>query len=63
MLKIDQVVTVRGQPVDFDAAVNLMDDDLREAIHDAFIEGTDQDFIDMYAAGHAAKFGEEFQAS
>ena len=53
-------VTVNGQSVDFDAAVNLMDNDLREEIHTAFVDGTEQDFINMYAAGHKARFGEVF---
>lgn len=53
-------VIVNGVSVDFDAATNLMDSDLREAIHDAFISGTEQDFVNMYAAGHAAKFGNAF---
>ena len=53
-------VTINNQAVDFDGAVALMDDDLREAVHSAFIEGTEQDFADMYAAAHKARFGSVF---
>lgn len=50
--------------VDFDAAVNLMDDDLREYVHNNFIfdgDDSDQDFMDMYVALHYDTFGEVFE--
>ena len=43
---------------DFDAARNLMDDELCEQIHGT-VE-TEQDFIDAYAKAHAHKYGDEF---
>lgn len=45
---------------DFDAAVNLMDDDIREALHSRREWASDQDFFDAYVAAHAEKFGEDF---
>lgn len=56
-------VIVNGQTVDFDGAVQLMDDGIREDIHTIFAlrgGGSDQDFVDMYAGAHEAQFGEVF---
>ena len=48
-----------GVKIDFDAAVSLMDDDIREAIHATGDYDDDpQGFFDAYAAAHAAEFGE-----
>lgn len=46
-----------GTMVDYAAAVNLMDDDLREQLH---AEGydTEQEFFSAYEAAHEAKYGE-----
>lgn len=55
----DRKVTVAGRQVDFDAAVNLMDDELREQLHAQGIE-SEQAFADAYAEAHAEKFGETF---
>ena len=43
---------------DFDAARNLMDDELCEQIHGT-VE-TEQEFVDAYAKAHADKYGDEF---
>lgn len=52
-------VILNNTEVDFDACVNLMDDDIREELH---LEGfeTEQEFLDAYVERHAEKFGEEF---
>lgn len=52
-------VMLDGQEVDFDAAVALMDADLREAIHDEPRVWSSQDFLDAYVQAHAEKFGGE----
>lgn len=55
-------VTLNGKTIDFDAAVNLMDDEIREELHSKLAPCTDQEFMDAYVEAHAAKFeGEEFQ--
>lgn len=55
-------VVINNQTVDFDAAVNLMDDDLREAIHDQMAGNcTKQEFADAYCMAHTNKFGCEFK--
>ncbi len=61
----DNTVIVNGIRVDFDAAVNLMDDDIRERLHLELMDGcSKQDFIDAYEAAHAEKFsGEKFSVA
>ena len=55
-------VMVAGHAVDYDAAVNLMDDEIREEMHTRMAPCTDQEFIDAYVAAHAEKFsGEQFE--
>ena len=47
-----------GVIIDFDTAVNLMDDDTREAIHaTGSYDDNPQGFFDAYAAAHLAKYG------
>lgn len=53
-------VTINGKTVDFAAAVNLMDDEIREELHSAQDWQSDQDFTDAYILAHDARFGEEF---
>lgn len=50
-----------GNDVDFESAANLMDDELREELHQELAPCTKQEFFDAYAKAHADKFdGEEF---
>ena len=53
-------VSVRGQTFDLDAVVNLMDDELRERLHDQEDWPSEQAFVDAYVAAHAEKFGVQF---
>ena len=50
-----------GRTVDYAAAVELMDDDLREQLHREMAPCTNQEFYDAYVKAHAAKYGEKFQ--
>lgn len=60
----DKPVTLNGKSISFDAAVNLMDDQLREELHSTLAQCTDQEFLDAYVKAHAAKFaGEEFRVA
>ena len=54
-------VMLNGEMVDFDAAVNLMDDEIRETVHADIAPCTDQDFMDEYVKRHEAKYGETFE--
>lgn len=44
----------------FDVLVNLMDDDLREMLHDKLAPCTEQEFVDAYCAAHFERYGEDF---
>ena len=51
-----------GRTVDYAAAVELMDDDLREQMHMEMAPCTNQEFYDAYVKAHATKYnGEKFQ--
>ena len=51
-----------GRTVDYAAAVELMDDDLREQLHREMAPCTNQEFYDAYVKAHAEKYnGEKFQ--
>ena len=52
---------LNGEMVDFDAAVNLMDDEIREAVHADLAPCTDQKFMDEYARRHEEKYGQSFE--
>jgi hypothetical protein len=60
-------VIVNGKSVDFDAAVNLMDDELRERLHSTVADYDQgdprsyQNFVNAYCVAHAEKFGEDFR--
>lgn len=44
----------------FPAAVELMDDEIREAIHAELAPCSDADFLTAYMEQHRAKYGEDF---
>ena len=53
-------VTLDGAVIDFDAAIELMDDDLMERLHDALSPCSEQEFMDAYDVAHKQKFNEDF---
>lgn len=56
-----KIVNKYGVQVDYEAAVNMMDDEIREDLHLKFEGKSDQEFFDAYAEAHEEKFGEEFE--
>mgnify|MGYP007099698657 CR=1 FL=1 len=58
-----KVININGTEIDFDAAVELMDDDVREAVHAEFVPCTEQEFFTAYEKAHADKFGQEWELS
>ena len=48
-----------GNEVNFEAAAELMDDELREELHQELAPCTAQEFFDAYAKAYAEKFGKE----
>lgn len=53
-------VTYNNTQVDFEAAVNLMDDEIREALHAELAPCTEQESFDAYCKAHEEKYGEKF---
>lgn len=49
-----------GKEWDFQAVVNLMDDELREELHSEIAPCSDQKFYIEYCKRHEEKFGERF---
>lgn len=45
---------------DWDAIVNLMDDELREQVHAELAPCSNEEFLTRYLELHEQKFGEEF---
>lgn len=56
----ENVLDENGDPVDYEAAVQLMDDDIREGLHAKLSPCSNQKFFDEYAKAHREKFGEDF---
>lgn len=54
-------VMLNGSEIDFEAAVNLMDDEIREELHAELSPCGNQEFLDAYVERHAQKYGEDFQ--
>lgn len=55
------IINTNGTAIDFEAAVNLMDDAIREEIHGEGYD-TEQEFFEAYVNAHFEAFGEEFEA-
>ncbi len=53
-------VNLNGSEVDYEACVNLMDDEIREELNAELAPCSEQEFMDAYVARHAEKYGEEF---
>lgn len=47
--------------IDFDAAVALMDNEIREEIARDLAPCTEQEFFDAYCKAHEDKYGEEWE--
>lgn len=56
-----KVINSNGTEIDFDAAVALMDDDIRESICGTV--DTEQEFFAAYEKAHSEKYGEEWELS
>ena len=55
-----------GVDIDYDVAVNLMDDEIREQLHEKLVMQSDEDcteqkFFDEYCKAHEETYGEEWE--
>lgn len=55
------VINPYGLEIDWDAAVALMDDDIREQVHAELAPCTPQAFFDRYCQLHAERYGEPWE--
>ena len=57
-----KVINMSNHEIDFDAAVSLMDDEIREALANKGFE-SEQEFFAAYEKAHEEKFGAEWELS
>lgn len=55
------LVFLRGYSVDFDACIQLMDDEIRDELNREIGGCTEQEFLNAYCEEHEEKYGEEFE--
>lgn len=60
-MKFFPKVQMYGKWVDYEAAASLMDDEIREELHNEMAPCEPQAFMDAYLVRHEAKFGEKFE--
>lgn len=53
------VININGTEIDYDVAVAMMDDEIRERLHRELAPCTDQEFLTAYEKAHADKYGED----
>lgn len=56
-----KVVNEYGVEIYFEVAVNMMNDEIREELHNDLSPCTEQEFFDAYCKAHEDRFGEEFE--
>lgn len=55
------IKTIDGHKMDTNAVAELMDNEIREQLHNEFAdEITEQEFYEKYCKAHKEKFGEDF---
>lgn len=56
-----KVINMNGTEINYEAAVGLMDDELRDSIEGTV--DTEQEFFTAYEKAHDEKYGEEWELS
>ena len=56
-----KVINMNGTEINYEAAVELMDDEIRESIWGTV--DSEQEFFTAYEKAHAEKYGEEWELS
>ena len=54
-----KVINQFGTEINYEAAVGMMDDEIRERLHMEMVPCTEQEFFSAYEKAHAEKYGEE----
>ena len=58
-----KVINMNGTEINYEAAVMLMDDEIRESLHFELAPCTEQEFFIAYEKAHAEKYGVEWELS
>lgn len=58
-----KVINMNGTEINYEAAVELMDDEIREELNSEIAPCTEQEFFTAYEKAHAEKYGEEWELS
>lgn len=58
-----KVINMNGTEINYEAAVMLMDEEIRESLHFELAPCTEQEFFTAYEKAHAEKYGEEWELS
>ena len=58
-----KIYNMYGTEVDYDYAVEVMDDEIREKLHNEMIPCSKQDFFSAYELEHLKKYGELWELS
>lgn len=55
-----EVINKNGAEINYAAAINYMDADLREQLHSELAPCTEQEFFTAYEQAHEEKYGDEW---
>ena len=58
-----KAINMNGTEINYETAVMLMDDEIRESLHFELAPCTEQEFFTAYEKAHAEKYGEEWELS
>lgn len=58
-----KVYNMYGTKINYDFAVSIMDDDIREKLHNKMVPCMKQDFFSAYELEHLKKYGELWELS
>ena len=60
-MKLVMVKNEYGRELDYEATIDLMDDEIRLDLHQEMCGCTEQEFFDAYCKAHEEKFGEPWE--
>lgn len=58
-----KVINMNGTEINYEPAVELMDDEICESLNFELAPCTNQEFFTAYEKAHAEKYGEEWELS
>lgn len=58
-----KVINMNGTEINYEAAVDLMDDEICESLNFEIAPCTEQEFFTAYEKAHIEKYGEEWELS